>query len=208
MTPDKFKNILWDFDGVILDSLKVKDYGFFTIAQTVAPQVADQFLAYHQLNGGLSRFLKFRYLYETLLGQEVSEARVAELSAQFSDIMVASLTDPKNLIAETVQYIKKFYTKQRFHVVSGTEQNELRFLAGELKLTDFFVSIEGSPVHKNDLVCGILDRYGYKKNETCLIGDSINDEEAAKVNGITFLAFNNENLRSGRHYIETFETYC
>ena len=62
-------------------------------------------------------------------------------------------------------------------------------------MTQYFKTIEGSPTCKNDLVKNILEKYKYDPKETILIGDSINDYEAANINGMKFYGYNNEKLR-------------
>jgi phosphoglycolate phosphatase-like HAD superfamily hydrolase len=64
-------------------------------------------------------------------------------------------------------------------------------LCKELDIYQYFLSIHGSPTPKKQLVKNVLETNQYLVSETCLIGDSINDYEAAKDNQIYFLAYNN-----------------
>lgn len=117
--------------------------------------------------------------------------------------MRQSLSDKKYLINDTVNFIKNNYKKYNFHIVSGSEHNELNFLCQKLDLSQSFISINGSPMPKNQLIKNLLKSYNYNINQTILIGDSINDYEAASVNKIDFYGFNNENLRDkSKIYIE------
>ena len=50
------KTVLWDFDGVILDSMKVRDWGFREIFKNYDNKKVEQLIDYHNLNGGLSRY--------------------------------------------------------------------------------------------------------------------------------------------------------
>ena len=61
------KNILWDFDGVILSSMHIRDWGFREIFKTFKKEDVQKLLDYHNLNGGLSRYVKIRYFYEEIL---------------------------------------------------------------------------------------------------------------------------------------------
>ena len=61
------KTIFWDFDGVILDSMPIRDYGFAKIFEEFDKELVDKILEYHTLNGGLSRYVKIRYFYNILL---------------------------------------------------------------------------------------------------------------------------------------------
>lgn len=201
------KIIFWDFDGVILDSMPIRDYGFAKIFEEFDKELVDKLLEYHTLNGGLSRYVKIRYFYNTLLGVEVSDEKVQELADKFSTIMKSELTNKKYLIKETVDFIEKNYQNYNFHIVSGSEHHELNYLCEKLDLAEYFLSINGSPTPKNDLVKNILEIYSYNPKEAILIGDSINDYEAASINGVEFYGFNNKTLKGKDKYIDQFETF-
>ncbi len=203
----QIKTIFWDFDGVILDSMPIRDYGFAKIFEEFDKELVDKLLEYHTLNGGLSRYVKIRYFYNTLLGVEVSDEKVQELADKFSTIMKSELTNKKYLINETVEFIEGNYKNYNFHIVSGSDEKELNYLCKKLDLTQYFKTIEGSPTPKNDLVKKILEKYKYDPKECILIGDSINDYEAANINGMKFYGYNNEKLRELDEYIEDFETF-
>ena len=198
------KTIFWDFDGVILDSMPIRDFGFAKIFEEFDKELVDKLLEYHTLNGGLSRYVKIRYFYNILLKKDVSDEKVQELADKFSIIMKTELTNKKYLIKETVDFIEKNYQNYNFHIVSGSDEKELNYLCKELDLTQYFKTIEGSPTPKNDLVKKILEKYKYDPKECILIGDSINDYEAANVNGIKFYGYNNEELKKLDEYIKTF----
>ena len=200
------KTILWDFDGVILDSMKIRDWGFEEIFKDFHQVFIDKLLIYHRENGGLSRYVKIRYFFEELLGQSVEEKEVLEYAQKFSVLMRKELTNPKNLISDSVEFIKKNYQKYNFHIVSGSDQEELRFLNKELAMDKYFISINGSPTPKRKLVANLIKKNNYAPNEICLIGDSQNDYDAALNNGIFFYGYNNLKLVNlGERYIFNFK---
>lgn len=203
------KVIFFDFDGVIIDSMHIRDIGFEIIAKkaTTSQQIIDDFIKYHRYNAGLSRYVKIRYLYEDLLGKEISEKEVNAIASEFSLLMKEKLTTPKYLIDETVEFIKTNHKDFILHIVSGSDQKELNYLCKELKLNTYFKTIEGSPTHKNDLVKDILDLYKYNTNECILIGDSITDYNASKVNNIKFYGYNNIELKNHDKYIQNFTSF-
>ena len=151
------KNILWDFDGVILDSMAVRDWGFKEIFKDFPQEQVDKLLQYHTLNGGLSRYVKIRYFYNEILGKEISELEVLEFANEFSLLMKKELINPKNLIQDSLNFIKENYKNYNFHIVSGSDQEELRFLCKELAIDHYFLSIFGSPTPKKQLVKNLLD---------------------------------------------------
>ena len=202
------KTILWDFDGVILESMKVRDWGFEEIFKDYDQKLIDQLLAYHRINGGLSRYVKIRYFFEELLDQSITEDRVLEYAQKFSTLMRKELINSKNLILDTVNFIKNNHQNYNFHIVSGSDQEELRFLNKELGIDQYFISIHGSPTPKKQLVDTLLKKHDYSIVKTCLIGDSINDYEAATENDISFYGFNNLSLKKiSNNYIYSFMNF-
>lgn len=199
------KNILWDFDGVIIDSLAVRDYGFREIFKEFDKVLVEKLIEYHSINGGLSRFHKIRYFFNEILKKDIDDKEVKAYADKFSLIMREELVKSKYLILDSVNFIKENYKKYNFHIVSGSEHDELNFLCQKLQINHYFHSINGSPTPKIELVKNLLIKENYKKSETILIGDSINDYEAAKENNIAFYGYNNKTLKDvSREYINSF----
>ena len=199
------KTILWDFDGVILDSMHVRDFGFKEIFKDFTKEQVCKLIEYHRTNGGLSRYVKIRFFYEKILDKAITEEEVLEYAEKFSVLMKQELVNTNNLINDSVTFIKRNFKKYNFHIVSGSDQKELRFLCKELGLDSYFISIHGSPTPKKQLVENLLKKHNYDKKSSCLIGDSWNDYEAAKVNNIDFYGYNNTDLKAiGKSYIPSF----
>lgn len=203
----RFDNIFWDFDGVILDSMSVRDKGFELVLVEYEPGQVEQLLEYHRKNGGLSRYVKFRYFYEVILGKPLSQERLDELAGSFSRIMLDELGSPERLFGDTCDFLKNMHARFQMHIVSGSDQAELRELCRRLELTPFFRSIHGSPTPKTELVRNLLVGHDYDVGRTVLIGDSGNDLDAARDNGIQFIGYNNESLRAqSDFYIDRFQS--
>lgn len=199
------KVILWDFDGVLMDSMPVRDRGFELVLKGFPKMEVEKLMEFHRANGGLSRYVKFRYFFEEIRNEPVSDKEVSEWALKFSTIMKKELLDKNLLIKDSVEFVRSNNDRFSMHIVSGSDQSELRFLCKELNIATNFLSINGSPTSKKELVSSILENYKYSKNQVVLIGDSINDFEAAKFNGIEFKGYNNKNLkRLNTGYIESF----
>ena len=190
----KYKIILWDFDGVIMDSNAVRDIGFEKVLDNYPKESIEELMKFHHKNGGLSRYVKFRFFFEKVLKEKITDEKIQELANSFSVIMKSLLVNPQLLIEDSLNFIKSNHQNYNMHIVSGSDQNELRFLCSEMKLSQYFKSIHGSPTAKKDLVKQVLEVNYYKKDNCILIGDSINDYEAAKDNGIDFAGYNNKSL--------------
>lgn len=196
--------IIWDFDGVILNSNKIRDFGFEKVLKDYPKNEVQQLMSFHKKNGGLSRYVKFRYFFEEIRLEKISEDEVQMWADKFSKVMLSLLIDEKLLINETLNYIKGNFKKKTMHIVSASDQNELRKICSGLNLTPFFKSISGSPVTKKCNVKNVIELNSYKKEEVLLIGDSINDYHAAKDNGIGFSGYNNLELEYLNNYIYKF----
>lgn len=202
------KNIIFDFDGVILDSLKVREFGFREIFKGFENNKVEELISYHKKNGGWSRFVKIRYFFNEILKQNITQDEIEMYAKNYSTIMKGHLQNKANLIEETVDFIKNNHTQFNMHIASGSEQNELRYLNHQLGIHNYFHSIYGSPTPKIELVKTILIENTYASNETILIGDSINDYEAAYENNISFFGYNNPSLKDiGDGYIDNFKDF-
>jgi phosphoglycolate phosphatase-like HAD superfamily hydrolase len=196
--------ILWDFDGVIIDSNSVRVYGFEKVLSDYPPDLVARLIEYHNQNGGLSRYVKFKYFYEEILHEEVTDEKINELANSFSVIMKSHLVNTNLLIEDSLNFIRLNFKHYHMHIVSGSDQTELRHLCTELKLTPYFKSIYGSPTNKSILVKNVIEENNYSKNDCILIGDSINDYEAASNNNIEFIGYNNLQIIDLGKYIHKF----
>jgi len=187
---NKIKVIFWDFDGVILNSNEFRDSGFEIVLKDFPKNQVELLLNYHHQNGGLSRYVKFRYFFEVIRGEKVSNKQIQDYSSKFSEIMLNILTNKDLLINDSLSFIKENKEKYRMHIVSGSDGKELNLLCKYLGIHHYFETINGSPEIKINLVKKILDEYDYKIENCVLIGDSINDHEAAIINKIKFLGYN------------------
>jgi len=195
--------IFWDFDGVLMNSNAVRDKGFELVLADYPKDQVKQLMDFHQANGGLSRYVKFRYFFEEVRGEKINDEQVQVWADKFSEIMLANLINKDLLIKETNDFVKANDQNYKMHIVSGSDGNELRKICKGVDIDQYFKSIEGSPTPKKKLVADILEKEKYKLEECVLIGDSINDYEAAEVNKITFFGYNNESLKLiSKNYFE------
>lgn len=202
------KNILFDFDGVILDSMPIRDYGFKKIFECFDDDLVSQLLDYHNENGGLSRYVKIKYFYNEILDEEILEEKINSYASHFSKIMKKELINKKHLIVDTLEFIEDNFKKYNLHIVSGSDERELQYLCKKLEIDEYFQSINGSPIEKNKLVESVLLDNKYLVEETILIGDSVNDCVAAELNNIDFYGFNNPSLINiSKQYLENYKRF-
>lgn len=186
--------LFWDFDGVLLRSNHIRDRGFSEVLSEFPMEQVEELLAFHRENGGLSRYVKFRHFFENIRNEKLSDEKLGGYAARFSEIMMEALVDSTLLIESTNQFVKDNVDFYDMHIVSGSDQFELRFLCDNLNISNFFSSIHGSPTPKSELIRQLINKHRYERSQCILIGDSVNDLEAAKSNEIGFQAFGNDSL--------------
>ncbi len=74
----------FDFDGVLVESGDIKTQAFADLYQSYGNTIVNEVVRYHKLNGGLSRYKKFRYFQQYLLKkppltQDEEEIRTADV---------------------------------------------------------------------------------------------------------------------------------
>jgi len=201
----KYKTIFWDFDGVILDSDEVRTEGFRDIFQDFNNQQVELIVEYHKQNGGLSRYQKIDFFFDKILKKKISKDEKSKYAKAYSNFCFDKLCKPNLLIQDSIRFIVKNFRNFNFHIVSASDQLELRNVCNKLGIEKYFISIMGSPINKKTNIQNLISKNRYSKIECCLIGDSFNDKESAEENSIDFIGYNNLNLlRSTSQYVFSF----
>jgi phosphoglycolate phosphatase-like HAD superfamily hydrolase len=203
---NKYSTIFWDFDGVILNSDKVRTEGFKYIFKSYPKKEVDMLVNYHTINGGLSRYEKIEYFSQNILDEKLSEIEKKRYAQLYGSYCRDRLCSKSLLIQSSINFIKENYKEYNFHLVSASDENELIYLCSNLEIKKYFKSISGSPINKIENIKKLLKLNNYSDSKCCLIGDSINDRFAATKNSISFFGFNNEQLIKDSKYIHTFES--
>lgn len=188
--------IFFDFDGVILDSVDVKTKAFAKMFREYGHEVENKVIEYHLSNGGVSRFDKFRYYYETILNKHVNEEIINELSDQFSSLVVDEVIASQFIpgARKTLEILMK--SSIPAYIISGTPENEIRLIAGKKGLSKYFQEVHGSPRKKWEICQDILNRKNYRSQNCLFIGDAMSDYEASQKTGVYFLGVVKENAVS------------
>ena len=200
--------LIFDFDGVIVDSAEIRREGFRHIFKEEPQELVAELMVYHDVTGGISRYAKIRYFFEQLKGENVSDEKVLAYAYSFRDFMLESMRDKRIINLDALAFLHKNYGKRPMYLVSGSDQLELRVLCKALELEDFFIEILGSPVAKGKNLANLFSEYQFDLNTAIYIGDSIEDFRAASSMNLRFLGYNNDELRGrGEAYIESLSEW-
>ena len=77
--------LVFDCDGVLLDSVPIKTRAYARIAEPFGPEARDRMVLYHTRHGGVSRYKKFAWFYQEVLGREITPEESDALARQFVD---------------------------------------------------------------------------------------------------------------------------
>ena len=185
------KAIVFDFDGVILESAKIKTEAFADVVKDYPKQQAEAFVAYHMIHMGISRHVKFRYFIEEILKQPYCEETEQELADRFSDIVFSRIMECP-YVPGAKDFLDRNYRKYDLYVASGTPKAELEQIMEGRDLTQYFKQIYGTPMKKEEIVDVICHDYGYAKEEMVFVGDAATDKNAAYHTGLKFIGRNTE----------------
>lgn len=178
--------IVFDFDGVLVESADIKTEAFRELFSCYGDR-AGEIVTYHQLHMGISRYVKFRYFYENILGQELSHEREMELGERFSRIVLARILKAP-FVAGTLDFLEAHYRKTPLFIASGTPDDELRYIASQRGISHYFKEIHGTPRTKPEILMDILARYSWRASDVVFVGDAESDLKAAAESGVRFVA--------------------
>jgi phosphoglycolate phosphatase-like HAD superfamily hydrolase len=179
------KVIIFDFDGVILESVSVKTDAFRKLF-SFTPSHVDEIVRFHIQNGGMSRYDKFRYIYSDILHEELSDKQMDWLSQQFTELTISGVKNAK-YVTGILNFLEKYHSKFIFYIVSATPQNELNDIVNQRGLARFFSDVLGSPERKEANLKKICASVDVPENDIIFIGDSLNDWKATWSTGIRFI---------------------
>lgn len=179
------KAVIFDFDGVILESADVKTEAFAELFSGY-PHKIKEIINYHLINGGISRYVKFRHIYEHILGEKLTKDKEAELGRRFSEIALQKVLSVP-FVAGAREFLDANKGRYQFFIASGTPEGELRDIVSARGLEGYFKEIHGSPRQKTDIINNMMDDYNFGKDEVVYVGDAQSDRIAAEETDIVFI---------------------
>ncbi len=179
--------VIFDFDGVLVESVDVKTHAFAALYAEYGEEVVARVVDYHLHHGGISRFDKFRYFQtEILCGPPLDDETVANLAESFSSLVVDKVV-ATSMVTGAQAFLDECHGRIKLFVVSGTPTDELDEILRRRRLRDYFAAIYGSPASKGRNISELLHDHAIPASRTVMIGDAIADYEGAASNSVNFL---------------------
>ncbi len=179
-----YVSLVFDCDGVVLDSNRVRAQAFYNAALPYGEQHARALREYHILHGGVSRYVKFEVLLRDMVGLPVTDEAMKALLLAFTTEARIGLMQCD--IAPGLEALRHATPHANWILVSGADQQELRdvFAARGIALW-FDGGIYGSPSNKEDILAR-EQASGNLRKPGLFFGDSRYDHQAATGAGLDF----------------------
>ena len=182
----KYKNIIFDFDGVLAESVHIKTQAFYKLYEKFGKEIAKQVIKHHEANTGMSRFEKFPYYHKTFLNINLTKKDIEKLCNNFSRLVIDRVVEAKE-VSGALYFLKKHQKVIKYWIASATPIDEINKIAKKRGIADYFIRIYGSPNNKKEIVKNILKENNLKHNETVFLGDAMSDFKGAQENNIDFM---------------------
>jgi len=180
------KAIVLDFDGVMVESNKIKHEAFSEIFSQY-PEHYEEMMSYHLSHNHVHRRDKFKHIYENILKKKYRDEDIEKLANRFSELTRRKIIE-SDYVDGAMEFMEYFYGRVPLYLASATPLDELEIILKERGIAAFFRRIYGAPMKKKDMFSDILEKEEISSGELLFIGDSPEDYRVAKDSGIKFVA--------------------
>ena len=179
------KYLIFDFDGVIVDSVKVKDSIFYELFLDDGIKIAKNSLNFHKKNQGRNRYFKIDQVLKKYLNNKIHLKE--DYYMKFENIFLEKVKKIK-----TIPYLKNFLIKykgnNKFFINSAAPSSEIKNYLVNHKLIFFFDKIYGSENNKDSNFVKLLNNID--RNKVIYFGDLLNDQKLSNKYNIDFCGIN------------------
>ena len=149
--------IVFDCDGVILESVDDKTKAFGQVAEPLGAEARDRLLLYHTLHGGVSRREKFAWLYREVFHREITPEEMEDCCARFVSYALDNVLNAP-LVPGVMDVLERWHGR----------------------LARYFTGICGTPPAKAELLKGIVRKERIDPADAVMVGDATTDSDAAE----------------------------
>lgn len=194
-----YLTLIFDCDGVVLNSNKVKTEAFYKAALPYGEAAAQQLVDYHVARGGISRYKKFEWFLQEVVASYPGPTLEQLLNCYAAEVRHGLLTCD---ITEGLFVLREKTPRANWLIVSGGDQQELREVFAKRGLEKLFDSgIFGSPDSK-DVILSREQANGNIKVPALFLGDSRYDHVAASTAELDFV------FLAGWSEFDAWPEYC
>ena len=186
------KTIVFDFDGTLVDSNKIKEKAFVKIYGSLGQKFSRKITSFHKNNLGVNRYKKFEHINLSILKipYDINIGKV--LSDKFSNYVINEVVNAK-WINGAEKFLKLNYNYKNLLMFSATPHSELKLILEKRKMLHYFKDIKGAPTSKKKILSNFISFYKLNKKDCLVVGDSMSDYNVAKFFDIDFIGISSVN---------------
>jgi phosphoglycolate phosphatase-like HAD superfamily hydrolase len=177
--------VLFDFDGVIVESTDIKTAAFRALFAD-HPDHVDAVEALHRRHEGVNRSIKFEMIFRDILGRRLDVATEADLARRYGELVVDQVVACP-AVAGVPEVLEALGRHIPLAVVSSTPDGELAQIVARRDLARCFRVVRGAPPAKAKVIGEIIAAFGWSAGRVAMVGDTPADMEAARANGLRFI---------------------
>lgn len=181
----QYASLVFDCDGVLLNSNQVKTDAFYRAALPYGEKAARALVDFHRQYGGVSRYIKFEHFLKEIVPSNSSGPGLDTMLASYAEFVRDGLYSCE--ITRGLELLRARTTDARWFVASGGDQRELREVFSGRGLLEWFDGgVFGSPTSKDEILRREIAS-GRLSTPALLLGDSRYDHQAARLAGLDFV---------------------
>ena len=187
----RYKNIIFDFDGVLAETNPIRIEGFRVLFSDYDQDQIDEIICFVKKNGGMSRYKKIRHFFEKILQKPISDETVQTLADEYSVLVKQKVIDAQ-VVEGSLEFLNAYCDQHNFAIVSGSDQRELREVCQKRGIEHFFDEILGSPVNKEENTKNLLKKRQWRPADCVFVGDAVGDLNVARATNMDFVGMNSD----------------
>ena len=184
MKKTRLKVIALDFDGTLVESNNIKDRAFETIF-CEWPEHTETMMRWHLTHDSIERGEKFRYFVEEVLALPGQNDLIEKLTTRFGQLTMTAIVECP-FVSGAEEFLEYIQNRFAVYLVSATPQLDLDQIIKARGLGGYFKDVYGAPISKIETLKQIMLSENVSVNEILFVGDSAEDQQAAKLLGIRF----------------------
>ncbi len=181
------KIIVFDIDGVILESIQAKNKAFKELYKNYGEDIVKKVLNHHKNNTGISRFEKIKFYNKNYLNLYDDKFHNDKFLKNFSELSLKYVFK-SNFVKGFLDFINHIYDNHDLYISTGTPTVEAKIILNKKRILNKFIKIFGSPETKISHLKEIISKYpNTDLSNFYFFGDSLVDYEAAQTFNFKFI---------------------
>ena len=187
----KDKNLfIFDFDGVIVDSMHLKGEVFSNIFEEYNHSMHKKIIDFHLTNGSVTRHKKIDYIINNILQLNINKSQKQKLILkkiiEFEEKYTFLSRKIKTIKGLNIFLKKIYFANKKLYIVSAAPFKEIKEICKSNSIYSYFSKIYDNKYDKSQAILKIINENKFLKKDIIYFGDSISDYNISKKIEIDF----------------------